>query len=203
MDIDIKLHKDDLPEDLNLGKSIAIDGEFGGLNPYKDKLCLIQISTGNNDAHIIQLNRNNYNAPKLKKILTDKNVQKIGHFLRADLNFIKHYLKVDVENIEDTKIQSKLARGYSDKHGLKDLIKEFIGKDISKQYQSSDFGGDLSQKQLQYCANDVIYLHRIHKSLNDILVRENRIELYNDVLKFLKTRVDLDLALFKDDIWAH
>ena len=203
MDIDIKLHKDDLPEDLNLGKSIAIDGEFGGLNPYKDKLCLIQISTGNNDAHIIQLNRSNYNAPKLKKILTDKNVQKIGHFLRADLNFIKHYLKVDVENIEDTKIQSKLARGYSDKHGLKDLIKEFIGKDINKQYQSSDFGGDLSQKQLQYCANDVIYLHRIHKSLNDILVRENRIELYNDVLKFLKTRVDLDLALFKDDIWAH
>ena len=203
MDIDIKLHKNDLPEDLNLGKSIAIDGEFGGLNPYKDKLCLIQISTGNNDAHIIQLNRNNYNAPKLKKILTDKNVQKIGHFLRADLNFIKHYLKVDVENIEDTKIQSKLARGYSDKHGLKDLIKEFIGKDISKQYQSSDFGGDLSQKQLQYCANDVIYLHIIHKSLNDILVRENRIELYNDVLKFLKTRVDLDLALFKDDIWAH
>ena len=203
MDINIKLHKNDLPEDLNLGKSIAIDGEFGGLNPYKDKLCLIQISTGNNDAHIIQLNRNNYNAPKLKKILTDKNVQKIGHFLRADLNFIKHYLKVDVENIEDTKIQSKLARGYSDKHGLKDLIKEFIGKDISKHYQSSDFGGDLSQKQLQYCANDVIYLHRIHKSLNDILVRENRIELYNDVLKFLKTRVDLDLALFKDDIWAH
>ena len=203
MDIDIKLHKDDLPEDLNLGKSIAIDGEFGGLNPYKDKLCLIQISTGNNDAHIIQLNRDNYNAPKLKKILTDKNVQKIGHFLRADLNFIKHYLKVDVENIEDTKIQSKLARGYSDKHGLKDLIKEFIGKDISKQYQSSDFGGNLSQKQLQYCANDVIYLHRIHKSLNEILVRENRIKLYNDVLKFLKTRVDLDLALFKDDIWAH
>ena len=203
MDIDIKLHKNDLPEDLNLGKSIAIDGEFGGLNPYKDKLCLIQISTGNNDAHIIQLNRSNYNAPKLKKILTDKNVQKIGHYLRADLNFIKHYLKVDVENIEDTKIQSKLARGYSDKHGLKDLIKEFIGKDISKQYQSSDFGGDLSQKQLQYCANDVIYLHRIHKSLNDILVRENRKELYNDVLKFLKTRVDLDLALFKDDIWAH
>ena len=203
MDIDIKLHKDDLPEDLNLGKSIAIDGEFGGLNPFKDKLCLIQISTGNNDAHIIQLNRNNYNAPKLKKILTDKNVQKIGHFLRADLNFIKYYLKVDVENIEDTKIQSKLARGYSDKHGLKDLIKEFIGKDISKQYQSSDFGGNLSQKQLQYCANDVIYLHRIHKSLNEILVRENRIKLYNDVLKFLKTRVDLDLALFKDDIWAH
>ena len=203
MDIDIKLHKDDLPEDLNLGKSIAIDGEFGGLNPYKDKLCLIQISTGNNDAHIIQLDRSNYNAPKLKKTLTDKNIQKIGHFLRADLNFIKHYLKVDVENIEDTKIQSKLARGYSDKHGLKDLIKEFIGKDISKQYQSSDFGGELTPSQLKYCANDVIYLHKIHEELKKILKRENRIDLYNECLKFLKTRVDLDLALFKDDIWSH
>ncbi len=203
MDIDIKLHKDDLPEDLNLGKSIAIDGEFGGLNPLKDKLCLIQISTGKNDAHIIQFDRKTYNAPQLKKVLKDKNIQKIGHFLRADLNFIKHYLKVDVENIEDTKIQSKLARGYSDKHSLKDLIKEFIGIDISKQYQSSDFGGDLSQKQLQYCANDVIYLHQIHNSLNKILIRESRKHLYDDVIKFMKTRVDLDLALFKDDIWSH
>ena len=203
MDINIKLHKDDLPEDLNLGKSIAIDGEFGGLNPLKDKLCLIQISTGKNDAHIIQFDRKTYDAPKLKKVLKDKNIQKIGHFLRADLNFIKYYLKIDVENIEDTKIQSKLARGYSDKHSLKDLIKEFIGIDISKQYQSSDFGGDLSQKQLQYCANDVIYLHQIHRSLNKILIRENRKHLYDDVIKFMKTRVDLDLALFKDDIWSH
>mgnify|MGYP001218466367 CR=1 FL=1 len=178
-------------------------GEFGGLNPSKDKLCLIQISTGNNDAHIIQLDRETYKAPILVKILSDKSVQKIGHFLRADLNFIKHYLKTDVENIQDTKIQSKLARGYSDKHGLKDLIKEFIGVDISKQYQSSDFGGELTPSQLKYCANDVIYLHKIHEELNKILERENRIELYNNCLKFLKTRVDLDLALFKDDIWSH
>ncbi len=203
MDINIKLHKHDLPEDLKLGKSIAIDGEFGGLNPSKDKLCLIQISTGNNDAHIIQLDRETYKAPRLSKILIDKNIQKIGHFLRADLNFIKYYLKLDVENIQDTKIQSKLARGYSDKHSLKDLIKEFIGIDISKQYQSSDFGGELSQKQLQYCANDVIYLHKIHESLNKILIRENRKHLYDEVIKFMKTRVDLDLAFFKDDIWAH
>ena len=203
MDIKIKLHKHDLPEDLNLGKSIAIDGEFGGLNPSKDKLCLIQISTGNNDAHIIQLDRKTYKAPILVKILSDKSVQKIGHFLRADLNFIKHYLKTDVENIQDTKIQSKLARGYSDKHSLKDLIREFIGIEISKQYQSSDFGGDLSQKQLQYCANDVVYLHKIHDSLNKILIREDRKYLYDEAIKFMKIRVDLDLAFFKDDIWAH
>ncbi len=203
MDIDIKLHKHDLPEDLNLGKSVAIDGEFGGLNPSKDKLCLIQISTGNNDAHIVQFDRTSYNAPNLIKILKDNKIQKIGHFLRADLNFIKHYLKIDVQNIEDTKIQSKLARGYSDKHSLKDLIKEFIGIDVSKQYQSSDFGGELSHKQLLYCANDVIYLHRIHESLNKILIRENRKYLYDEVIKFMKTRVDLDLAFFKDDIWAH
>ena len=203
MDIKIKLHKHDLPEDLNLGKSIAIDGEFGGLNPSKDKLCLIQISTGNNDAHIIQLDRETYKAPILVKILSDKSVQKIGHFLRADLNFIKHYLKTDVENIQDTKIQSKLARGYSDKHSLKDLIREFIGIEISKQYQSSDFGGELSQKQLQYCANDVVYLHKIHDSLNKILIREDRKYLYDEAIKFMKIRVDLDLAFFKDDIWAH
>tara|TARA_S200000501_G_C20756664_1_gene714198 strand:- start:576 stop:1187 length:612 start_codon:yes stop_codon:yes gene_type:complete len=203
MNIDINLHKYDLPEDLDLGKSVAIDGEFGGLNPFKDKLCLIQLSTGKNDAHIVQLNRKTYKAPNLCKVLSNKNIKKIGHFLRADLNFIKFYLKIDVKNIEDTKIQSKLARGYSDKHGLKDLIKEFIGVDISKQYQSSDFGGELNSKQLQYCANDVIYLHKIHNSLNKILIRENRKDLYDDVVKFMKTRVDLDLAYFKDDIWAH
>ena len=203
MDINIKLHKDDLPEDLNLGKSIAIDGEFGGLNPLKDKLCLIQISTGKNDAHIIQFDRTTYDAPQLKKVLKDKNIQKIGHFLRADLNFIKYYLKVDVENIEDTKIQSKLARGYSDKHSLKDLIKEFIGIDISKQLQTSDFGGELSDKQLKYCAQDVVYLHKIYASLKKILEREKRIDLYNETIMFINTRVKLDFASFKDDIWSH
>ena len=116
---------------------------------------------------------------------------------------IKHYLKIDIENVLDTKIASKLARSYSDNHSLKTLIKEFINIDISKQSQSSDFGGDLTQAQLKYCANDVIFLHKIHEELNKILIRENRINLYNDCLKFLKTRVDLDLALFKDDIWSH
>ncbi|MDC6468618.1 ribonuclease D [Candidatus Pelagibacter sp.] len=203
MNIDIKLHKDDLPEDLNLGNIIAVDGEFMGLNVKRDPLCLIQISTGNSDAHIIQLNRSNYNAPNLKKILSDKKITKLFHFSRADMAHIKYYLKIDVENILDTKIASKLARSYSDSHSLKTLIKEFINIDVSKQFQSSDFGGELSPAQLKYCANDVIYLHKIHSELNKILIRENRIVLYNDCLKFLKTRVDLDLALFKDDIWSH
>ena len=203
MSVDIKLHKNDLPDNLNLGNVIAVDGEFMGLNVKRDPLCLIQISTGNSDAHIVQLDRSNYNAPNLKKILSDDKITKIFHFSRADMAHIKYYLKIDVKNILDTKICSKLARSYSDSHSLKTLIKEFINIDVSKQFQNSDFGGELSPAQLKYCANDVIYLHKIHEELNKILVRENRINLYNDCLKFVKTRVDLDLALFKDDIWSH
>jgi len=203
MNIDIKLHKNDLPEDLNLGNTIAIDGEFMGLNVNRDPLCLLQISSGNMDAHIVQLNRETYKAPNLIKLLKDKNITKIFHYARADLTFIKHYLKIEVLNIQDTKIQSKLARSYSDKHGLKDLIKEFINIDISKQLQSSDFGGKLTPAQLKYCANDVVYLHKINKELNKILIREKRIKLYEDCIKFINTRVNLDLASFKDDIWSH
>ena len=203
MNIDIKLHKDDLPEDLDLGNIIAVDGEFMGLNVKRDPLCLIQVSSGNSDAHIIQLDRKNYKAPNLSKMLEDKKITKIFHYGRADMAHIKHYLKITTENVLDTKIASKLARSYSDSHSLKVLIKEFINIDISKQFQSSDFGGKLTKAQLKYCANDVIYLHRIHEELNKILVRENRIHLYNDCLKFLKTRVDLDLASFNDDIWSH
>ena len=203
MNIDIKLHKDDLPEDLDLGNIIAVDGEFMGLNVKRDPLCLIQVSSGNSDAHIIQLDRKNYKAPNLSKMLEDKKITKIFHYGRADMAHIKHYLKITTENILDTKIASKSARSYSDSHSLKVLIKEFINVDISKQFQSSDFGGKLTEAQLKYCANDVIYLHRIHEELNKILVRENRIHLYNDCLKFLKTRVDLDLASFNDDIWSH
>jgi len=203
MNIDIKLHKDDLPEDLNLGNTIAVDGEFMGLNFNRDPLCLLQISSGNMDAHIVQLNRENYKAPNLIKLLNNKNIRKIFHFARADLTFIKHYLKIELSNIDDTKIKSKLARSYSDKHGLKDLIKEFINIDVSKQLQSSDFGGKLTPAQLKYCANDVIYLHKINEELNKILVREKRMKLYEDCIKFINTRVNLDLASFKDDIWSH
>ena len=199
----IHLHKNDLPDDLKLGNIIAVDGEFMGLNVRRDPLCLIQISTGNSDAHIIQFDRENYNAPNLVKILDDEKVTKIFHYGRADIAHIKYYLKIQTNNILDTKIASKLARSYSDNHSLKTLIKEFINVDISKQFQSSDFGGELTPAQLKYCANDVIYLHKIHEELKKILERENRIKLYEDCLKFLKTRVDLDLALFKDDIWSH
>ena len=203
MRIDIKLHKTDLPDDLNLGNVIAVDGEFMGLNLRRDPLCLLQISSGNSDAHIVQLDRSTYKAPNLTKILSDEKITKIFHFGRADIAHIKYYLKTDTKNILDTKIASKLARSYSESHSLKALIKEFINIDISKQFQNSDFGGELTPAQLKYCANDVIYLHKIHDELIKILDREKRTELYKECLRFLKTRVDLDLALFKDDIWAH
>ena len=203
MSTDIKLHKNDLPDDLDLGNVIAVDGEFMGLNVRRDPLCLIQVSSGNSDAHIIQLDRSKYKAPNLSKILSNNNITKIFHYGRADIAHIKYYLKTDTNNILDTKIASKLARSYSDNHSLKTLIKEFANVDISKQFQSSDFGGDLTPAQMKYCANDVIYLHKIHNQLNNILIREKRIDLYKDCLKFLKTRVELDLAFFKDDIWSH
>ena len=152
MSNNIQLHKNDLPDDLDLSKhkSLAIDCEMAGLNVLRDPLYLVQISTGNSDAHIIQLNRENFDAPNLKKLLTNKDVSKLFHFARADIAHIKHYLKVDVENIECSKLKSKICRSYSDSHGLKTLIKEFIHIDVSKQFQSSDFGGELSSAQLKY-----------------------------------------------------
>ena len=203
MNLDIKLHKEDLPDQLILSDNIAVDCEFMGLNVERDNLCLVQISTGKNDAHIVQLNRDTYNAPNLKKILSDRSVNKIFHFARADLLFIKKYLNVSVENVNCTKVMSKIARSYSDKHGLKDLIKEFTNYDISKNLQSSDFGGELTDKQLQYCAKDVIYLHKIYEGLKKILIREKRDRLYNNAIKFINCRVDLDLASFTSDIWSH
>ena len=143
MNNNIQLHKNDLPDELNLGNTIAVDGEFMGLNVRRDPLCLIQISSGNMDAHIIQFDRKNYNAPNLVKLLKDEKISKIFHFGRADMAHIKYYLKTETNNILDTKIASKLARSYSDNHSLKTLIKEFVNVDISKQFQNSDFGGEL------------------------------------------------------------
>ena len=203
MNPDIKLHKKDLPDEIKFSDKIAIDCEFTGLNIERDRLCLIQISSGKNDAHIIQLERDNYDAKNLKKILSDKSVNKLFHFARADLLFIKKFLNVDVENVNCTKIMSKIARSYSDRHGLKDLIKEFVGVDISKQLQTSDFGGQLTDKQLKYCAQDVIYLHKIYESLINILTRERRLSLYKETIKFINTRVELDLASYREDIWSH
>ncbi len=205
MQFDIKLHQNDLPDEIRLDdkKSLAIDSEFSGLNINRDKLYLVQISSGNNDAHIIQLNRENYNAPNLKKLLVNKDIKKIFHFARADMTFIKKYLNVKVENVDCTKIMSKIARSYSDRHGLKDLVKEFLGIEISKQFQSTDFGGELTEKQLKYCATDVIYLHKIYSNLKQILIRESRNKLYEDAIKYIHTRVELDLASFTEDIWSH
>ena len=203
--MDIKVWQGDIPAEIRLDdkKSLAIDSEFSGLNINRDKLYLVQISTGKEDAHIIQLNRETYDAPNLKKILSNKNIEKIFHYARSDMAFIKKYLNVNVENVNCTRTMSRLARSYSDQHSLKSLIKEFLGIEISKQQQSSDFGGKLSDKQLTYAAKDVIYLHKISASLKEILVRENMYELYTKAIKNLQTRVDLDLASFTEDIWSH
>ena len=205
MSSNIKLHKNDLPENLILGPIVACDSEFTGLTPGKDKLCLIQLcSAGSKEVHIVQLNREIYKNPNLKRLFLNDKVKKIFHYARKDLEMIKYYLKIDVQNIECTKLQSRIARGYSDQHSYKALVKEFIGIDISKQKQSSDWGKqNLDPEQLKYSATDVIHLHKIHDELNKILVRENRMELYKEALKYLKVRVDLDLALIREDVWGR
>ena len=202
--MNIKTHKDDLPSDLNLGNEIAVDTEAMGLELKRDPLTLVQISTGNNDCHIIKLNRKDYKANNLVKILEDEKVNKIFHFARFDVAVLKFYLGANVKNIYCTKVSSKLARTFSEKHGLKDLVKEIIGVDMSKQMQSSDWGAEkLSEKQLKYAASDCIYLHQLKRELNKMLVRENRMELFKKCMKFLNTRVDLDLADYKIDIFSH
>ncbi|HJN84432.1 MAG TPA: ribonuclease D [Candidatus Pelagibacter bacterium] len=207
MSTNIKLHKDDLPANLKLGSVVACDCEFTGLNPPKDKLCLIQLhSEGSKDVHIVQfINREIYKSPNLVKLLTDQGVKKIFHYARKDLQMIKWALKIDVENVECTKLQSKLARGYSSQHSYKALVQEFCGISISKAKQSSDFGKkNLDPEQLKYSSNDVLYISKIYKELNKILIREKRMELYKNALKYLKVRVNLDLAGYENiDIWSH
>ena len=205
MSIDIKLHKSDLPENLDLGPNVACDSEFTGLTPPKDKLCLIQLcSSDSKEVHIVQFNRENYKAPNLVNFLKNPKIKKIFHYARKDLEMIKYFLKIDVENVECTKLQSRISRGYSDQHSYKALVQEFIGINISKTKQSSDWGKeDLDKEQLKYSATDVIHLHKIHAELNKILFRENRIDLYKNALKYLKVRVDLDIAQIRDDVWGH
>ena len=200
----IKTHKDDLPSGLNLGNEIAVDTEAMGLEPKRDPLTLVQISTGKEDCHIVRLDRKNYKANNLVKILQDSSINKIFHFARFDVAVLKHFLKADVKNIYCTKVASKIARTYTDKHGLKDLVKEIIGVEMSKQMQSSDWGAEkLSEKQLKYAASDVIYLHKIKSELNKMLIRENRMSLLEKCLRFINTRVELDLADYKNDIFSH
>ena len=204
MSNEIIVHKDDLPSDLILGNEIAVDTEAMGLELKRDPLTLVQISTGNDDCHIIQLNRKKYKADNLVKILEDEKINKIFHYARFDVAILQYFLKADVKNIYCTKVASKIARTYTSQHGLKDLVKEIIGIDLNKQMQSSDWGAEkLTEKQLKYAASDVIYLHKLKDELNKILIRENRITLLENCLKFIKTRVDLDLSNYKIDIFSH
>ena len=199
----IKYYENDLPAKLDLGNIIAIDTETMGLNPARDKLCLIQLSSGNGICHLVKIIDLRKKPKNLLKLLNNSKVQKIFHFARFDVAVLKHTYKINIKNIYCTKIASKLARTYTDRHGYKDLCRELLNETISKVEQSSDWGGKLSKDQKHYAASDVLHLHKLKKKLDAILERENRIKLYQDCLKFLKTRVNLDLALVKDDIWCH
>ena len=197
----------DALKELEKYSSLSIDTEGTGLQiPHRDKLSLIQISTGNNDAYIIQPNRKNYKAPNIVKILENDNITKIGHYLRYDVSGLEYFLKCEVKNIWDSKIASKLCRTYTQNHGLKDLVLEFCGKKLDKRLGSSDWNKNLEEltdAQLQYCSNDVIYLHKIKDALYKMLVRENRLKLYESSIKFLKTRIKLDQSGFAEDIFQH
>ena len=187
--------------------SLAIDTEGSGLQiPHRDKLSLVQFSTGNNDAYIIQPDRKNYKAPNIVKLLENNKITKIGHYLRYDVSGLEYFLKCEVKNIFDTKIASKLCRTYSQAHGLKDLVFEFCNKKMDKRLGSSDWNkklDELTDAQLQYCSNDVIYLHKIKDELYKMLVREKRLDLYNNSIQFLKTRIKLDQSGFTEDIFQH
>jgi len=194
-------------KELEKHSSLAIGTEGTGLQiPYRDKLSLVQFSTGNDDAYIIQPNRKNYKASNIVKILENKKITKIGHYLRYDISGLEYFLKCNVKNIWDSKIASRLCRTYSQNHGLKDLVQEFCGKKLDKRLGSSDWNknlNELTDAQLQYCSNDVIYLHKIKDALHKMLVRENRLELYENCIQFLKTRIKLDQSGFTEDIFQH
>lgn len=203
--MNVDLYREDLPDNLTFGDSVAIDTETMGLDPHRDRLCLVQLSAGDGNCHLVQFPQGQYDAPNLKRLLTDPGVTKIFHFARFDLAMIRRYLDVDCGPVYCTKIASKLSRTYTDRHGLKDLCKELLGVDLSKQQQSSDWGRDtLSPEQLQYAASDVLYLHKLRESLDEMLIRENRTALAAAAFKFLPTRARLDLDGFAEtDIFAH
>lgn len=201
----IKLYKGDLPAGLDFGRSVAVDTETLGLIPRRDKLCLVQLSAGDGNAHLVQLDRASYDAPNLKALFADPNVTKIFHYARFDVAVIKHYLGVDTAPLYCTKIASKLTRTYTDRHGLKDLVKELLGIELNKQQQSSDWGAHmLSDSQKQYAAQDVIYLHELKSRLDQMLAREGREAMARACFDFVPTRSDLDLAGWtEEDVFAH
>ncbi|MBS0273025.1 MAG: ribonuclease D [Proteobacteria bacterium] len=200
-----KLYKNDLPDGLDLGPIVAIDSETLGLNPVRDRLCLVQLSSGDGIAHMVQFTDGNYDAPNLKKLLNNRAVIKLFHYARFDVAMFRRYLGVITAPIYCTKIASKLVRTYTDKHGLKDIVRELLGTDLSKEQQSSDWGApELTEKQLAYAANDVAYLHRLKDVLDGMLAREGRTGLAKACFDFLPVRAELDLAGWSEvDIFAH
>src|SRR3569832_826549 len=201
----IKLYQGDLPDGLNLGPMVAIDTETLGLNPYRDRLCLAQISSGDGVCHAVQIKAGEYAAPNLKRLLTDPSVTKLFHFARFDVAMFRRYLGVNCAPIYCTKIASKLVRTYTDRHGLKDLVRELLNIELSKEQQCSDWGApQLTEKQLAYAASDVAHLHALKATLDTMLVRENRTQLAKACFDFLPARAELDLAGWEEvDIFAH
>ncbi|RCK40894.1 MULTISPECIES: ribonuclease D [Thalassospira] len=199
------LHHGDLPDGLDLGKTVAIDSETMGLNPHRDRLCVVQLSAGDGDAHLVKFDVESYEAPNLKKLLSDPSVLKLFHFGRFDIAVMDKYLGVRCAPVYCTKIASKLVRTYTDRHGLKDLVRELVGINLDKQQQSSDWGSsDLSDEQIAYAASDVLYLHKAKEELDRRLAREGRTELAQACFDFLPTRAALDLAGWEEiDIFAH
>ena len=195
----------DLPSNLDLGTAVAIDSETMGLKPHRDRLCLIQLSSGDGNAHLVKFEQQNYNAPNLVKLLENSEITKIFHYARFDVAVINKYLQAQIDSIYCTKIASRLVRTYTDKHGLKDLCKELLLLDLSKQQQSSDWGAkDLTEEQKIYAASDVLYLHKIKEILDQRLLREGRNELADFCFRFLQTRANLDLIGFEnEDIFSH
>jgi len=203
--MEVKILKQDLPKNINLGEVVAVDTETMGLDFSRDRLCLVQLSPGDNKVYIIQIDKESYQAENLKKILEDKKIKKIFQYARFDLAVLKKYLNVEVNNVYCTKIASRIGRTYSDKHGLRDLCKELLNIELSKAMQSSDWGAEeLSKEQIQYAASDVLYLHKIKNELDKMLKRENRLEIAEQCFNFLKHRVALDLAGWNNqDIFSH
>lgn len=199
------LHHGDLPADLDLGSIVAVDTETMGLNPHRDRLCLVQLSAGDGDAHLVKLEKGQYEAPNLSALMANPDVLKIFHFARFDIAVMQKYLGIVTGPVYCTKIASKLVRTYTDRHGLKDLCRQFLGIDLSKQQQSSDWGApEYSEAQLDYAASDVLYLHQLKAALEEILEREGRTHIAEAAFKFLPTRAELDLLGWPEsDIFAH
>ncbi|MBM3621118.1 MAG: ribonuclease D [Alphaproteobacteria bacterium] len=199
------LHQGDLPPGLDLGPVVAIDSETMGLNPHRDRLCVVQLSAGDGDAHLVQFARGRYDAPNLCALLADPNRLKLFHFARFDIAVMRHYLGVVTQPVYCTKIAARLVRTYTDRFGLKDLCKELVGVELSKQQQSSDWGAEtLSEEQIAYAASDVLHLHRLKEKLDLMLRREGRVALAEAAFRFLPARAQLDLDGWAEtDIFAH